>query len=80
MAADGDVASLTRRAPVFFGQFAASWSAQTPSAGTVEFSANVPGDFSGDDIVWVAGFRADERFVATDKTEKVLRLIISGAK
>ena len=40
---------------------------------------SVPVVFSGDDIVWVAGFRADDRFVPTDKTEKVLRLIISGA-
>jgi tRNA(Ile)-lysidine synthase len=40
---------------------------------------SVPVLLSGDDIVWVAGFRADERFAVTDKTEKVLRLIISGA-
>ncbi|GBE40640.1 tRNA(Ile)-lysidine synthase [bacterium BMS3Bbin09] len=38
---------------------------------------SVPLVLSGDDIVWVAGFRADERFTATDKTEKVLRLIIT---
>jgi tRNA(Ile)-lysidine synthase len=41
---------------------------------------SVPIVLSGDDIVWVAGYRADERFMATDKTEKVLRLIISGEK
>ena len=40
---------------------------------------SVPLVLSGEDIVWVAGFRADERFTATDKTEKVVRLIISGA-
>jgi tRNA(Ile)-lysidine synthase len=40
---------------------------------------SVPVLLSGDDIVWVAGFRADERFAVTDKTEKVLRLIISVA-
>ena len=38
---------------------------------------SVPLVLSGDDIVWVAGFRADERFKVTDKTEKVLRLIIT---
>ena len=38
---------------------------------------SVPLVLSGDDIVWVAGFRADERFRVTDKTEKVLRLIIA---
>ncbi len=44
-----------------------------------EMRDSVPIVFSGDDIVWIAGHRADERFVVTDKTEKVLRLIISGA-
>jgi tRNA(Ile)-lysidine synthase len=45
-----------------------------------EMRDSVPIIFSGDDIVWIAGHRADERFVVTDKTEKVLRLIISTAK
>jgi tRNA(Ile)-lysidine synthase len=40
---------------------------------------SVPVVLSGDDIVWVAGYRADDRFRVTEKTEKVLRLIISGA-
>lgn len=38
---------------------------------------SVPVVLSGDDIVWIAGYRADERFMATEKTEKVLRLIIT---
>jgi tRNA(Ile)-lysidine synthase len=40
---------------------------------------SVPIILSGNDIVWVAGFRGDERYRVTEKTEKVLRLIISGA-
>lgn len=36
----------------------------------------VPIVLSGDDIVWVAGYRQDERFKVTDRTEKVLKLII----
>ncbi|GBD96687.1 MAG TPA: tRNA lysidine(34) synthetase TilS [Nitrospirae bacterium] len=31
---------------------------------------------SGNDIIWVAGYRADERFKVTDKTDKFLRLIV----
>ncbi|RJQ53714.1 MAG: tRNA lysidine(34) synthetase TilS [Nitrospiraceae bacterium] len=38
---------------------------------------SVPVVLSGDDIVWVAGYRADERFRVTGKTEKVLRLKIT---
>ena len=37
----------------------------------------VPIVLSGNDIIWVAGLRADERFRVTDKTEKFLRLTIS---
>jgi tRNA(Ile)-lysidine synthase len=37
----------------------------------------IPIVLSGNDIVWVAGYRADERFRVTGKTEKFLRLIIS---
>lgn len=37
----------------------------------------IPVIVSGDDIVWVAGYRTDERFRATGKTEKFLRLIIT---
>jgi tRNA(Ile)-lysidine synthase len=37
----------------------------------------IPVVLSGDDIIWVAGYRADERFKVTDRTEKVLRLKIS---
>jgi len=40
----------------------------------------VPIVVSGKDIIWVAGYRADERFRVTGKTERVLRLIISKIK
>ncbi len=40
----------------------------------------VPLVLSGNDIVWVAGYRADHRFRVTDRTEKCLRLIISKRK
>ncbi len=35
---------------------------------------SVPLVFSGDDIIWVAGYRADERFRVTDGTSRFLRL------
>jgi len=38
---------------------------------------SVPILVSGNDIVWVAGYRTDERFKVTEKTEKFLRIIIS---
>ena len=37
----------------------------------------VPIILSGNDIIWVAGYRADERFKVTEHTEKVLRLELS---
>jgi tRNA(Ile)-lysidine synthase len=37
----------------------------------------IPIVVSGNDIIWVAGYRADERFKVTDKTEKYLRLTIT---
>jgi tRNA(Ile)-lysidine synthase len=37
----------------------------------------VPIVLSGNDIIWVAGFRADERFRTTDSTEKFIRLTIT---
>jgi len=40
----------------------------------------IPVVLSGNDIIWIAGCRADERFKVTDRTEKLLRLIISGSK
>jgi len=40
----------------------------------------VPIVLSGDDIVWVAGLRADDRFKVTDKTQKFLRLVLSRPK
>jgi tRNA(Ile)-lysidine synthase len=36
----------------------------------------VPIIVSGDDIVWIAGYRADERFRVTQHTQKILRLVI----
>lgn len=41
---------------------------------------SVPVVLSGKDIVWIAGYRADERFRVTDKTEKFLRLVILKSK
>jgi tRNA(Ile)-lysidine synthase len=41
---------------------------------------NIPIMVSGKEIIWVVGHRMDERFKATDKTEKFLRLIISRGK
>ena len=39
----------------------------------------VPIIVSGDDIIWVAGYRADERFRVQEDTEKFLRLdIVKG--
>jgi tRNA(Ile)-lysidine synthase len=36
----------------------------------------IPVVLSGNDIIWVAGYRADERFKVTDKTERVLKITI----
>jgi len=41
--------------------------------------AGIPIVGSGNDIIWVAGLRADERCRVTDKTENILRLIMSKA-
>lgn len=38
---------------------------------------SVPLVVSGDSVVWVAGYRADERFRITERTEKFIKLIIS---
>ncbi len=40
----------------------------------------VPLIVSGSDIVWIAGYRADERFRITEKTKKFLRLVIVKGK
>ena len=40
----------------------------------------VPVLISGDEIVWIAGYRADERFKVTEKTKKFLRLVILKGK
>jgi tRNA(Ile)-lysidine synthase len=40
---------------------------------------SIPVVASGDDIVWVAGYRADERFKVTEQTKKFVRLgIVKG--
>jgi tRNA(Ile)-lysidine synthase len=36
----------------------------------------IPVVLSGNDIIWIAGYRADERYKVTEKTEKILKLII----
>jgi len=41
---------------------------------------SIPVVVSGDDIVWIAGYRSDERFRVTERTEKFLRLIIRKGK
>ncbi len=41
---------------------------------------SIPLVFSGDDIVWIAGHRADERFRVTGSTKKFLRLVIVKGK
>jgi len=40
----------------------------------------VPIVMSGNDIIWIAGYRSDERFKPSEQTEKILRLIISKSK
>jgi tRNA(Ile)-lysidine synthase len=40
----------------------------------------IPIVVSGNDIIWIAGYRADSRYMVTGKTEKCLRLIISKIK
>ncbi len=40
----------------------------------------IPIVLSGDDIVWIAGYRADERFKVTDLTKKILMLEIKIAR
>jgi tRNA(Ile)-lysidine synthase len=37
---------------------------------------SIPVVLSGNDIIWVAGYRADDRFKVTDRTEIILKLII----
>ena len=41
---------------------------------------SVPLVLSGDDIVWVAGYRADDRFRVSGSTKKFLRLVIVKGK
>jgi tRNA(Ile)-lysidine synthase len=39
----------------------------------------IPIVLSGNDIIWVAGYRADHRFRVTDRTGKILKLIMTKA-
>ncbi|UCD36010.1 MAG: tRNA lysidine(34) synthetase TilS, partial [Nitrospiraceae bacterium] len=39
---------------------------------------SVPVVLSGSKIIWIAGYRADDRFKVTDRTEKILKLIIKS--
>ncbi len=40
---------------------------------------SIPVVVSGDDIIWIAGYRADDRFKVTDQTKKFVRLgIVKG--
>ena len=41
---------------------------------------SIPLVFSGDDIIWVAGYRADDRFRVSGSTKKFLRLVIVKGK
>ncbi len=40
----------------------------------------VPIVVSGNDILWIAGYRSDERFRPSEQTEKIVKLIISKSK
>ncbi len=40
----------------------------------------IPLLMSGDDIVWIVGYRGDDRFQVTDKTKRVLRLEVKRIK
>ncbi|MHC4183616.1 MAG: tRNA lysidine(34) synthetase TilS, partial [Planctomycetota bacterium] len=44
-----------------------------------EMRDSVPLVVSGDDIIWIAGYRMDERFVAKESTKKFLMLKISSS-
>ena len=48
--ADGNGASLQRRAPVFYGNDVLSWRAEPATPGQVDFSGNVNGDFNNDGL------------------------------
>ncbi len=40
----------------------------------------VPIVLSGNDIIWVAGYRADDRYKLTDRTASLIRLEMSKTK
>ena len=41
---------------------------------------SIPLVLTGDDIIWVAGYRADDRYRVTGSTKKFLRLAIVKGK
>jgi len=41
---------------------------------------SIPLVLTGDDIIWVAGYRADDRYRVTESTKKFLRLVIVKGK
>ena len=49
--ADGQGASLQRAAPVFYGNAASSWIAESPTPGTIHVFMNQTGDLNGDTLV-----------------------------
>ena len=49
--ADGLGGSLSRTVPTSVGSSSLGWLAGTPTPGTVDFSAGVPGDFTGEGLV-----------------------------
>ena len=40
----------------------------------------IPLIISGEDIIWVAGYRQDDRFKVTDETKKILKLEVKKIK
>jgi hypothetical protein len=56
--AAGEGNSLQRRRPELYGSSASSWLAATPSPGTVDFDAGIPGDLTGDGAVDAADINA----------------------
>ena len=40
----------------------------------------IPLILSGDDIIWVVGYRADDRFKVTEKTKRVVKLEVKKVR
>ena len=64
--AAGEGNSLTRSAPVFFGNFSQSWSAARPTPGSVSFAGNTLGDLTGDGAVTVDDIEVLQHAVSTN--------------